>query len=58
MLPMILAKTEMTKFWQFMFESCNAEYTCVLGWTLLGILGFLAIIVGLGIMMTRLNRRE
>jgi len=30
----------------------------VLGWLLLGILAFLAVIVSLGIMMKRLNKRE
>lgn len=53
-----LAKTEMLKFWQFMFEICNEDFSCVLGWLLAGILGFLAVIIGLGVMMTRLNRKE
>lgn len=54
----ILAKTEMLKFWQFMFEFCNEDFSCVFGWLLAGILGFLAVIVGLGLMMTRLNRKK
>lgn len=53
-----LAKTEMLPFWQFMFEFCNEDFTCVLGWLLAGILGFLAVVVGLGVMMTRLNRKK
>jgi hypothetical protein len=58
MFALSMAKTEMTRFWQFMFDSCHEDYTCVLGWLLLGILAFLAVIVGLGIMMKRLNKRE
>jgi hypothetical protein len=54
----MMAKTEMTKFWQFIFDSCNEDYSCVLGWTLIGIMGFLIVIAGVGFMMTRLNRRE
>jgi len=53
-----MAKTEMTRFWQFLFDVCSEDYSCVLGWLLLGILAFLAVIVCLGIMMKRLNRRE
>ena len=53
-----LAKTDMLTFWQSIFDFCNGDYSCVLGWLLVGILGFLAVIVGLGFMMTRLNKRE
>lgn len=53
-----LAKTEMLKFWQFMFDFCNEDFSCVLGWLLVGILGFLAVIVGLGVMIKSLNKRE
>ena len=53
-----LAKTEMLKFWQFMFDLCNEDFNCVLGWLLAGILGFLAVVIGLGVMMNRLNRKE
>jgi hypothetical protein len=53
-----MAKTEMTRFWQFLFDVCHEDYSCVLGWLLLGILAFLAVIVCLGIMMKRLNKRE
>ena len=52
-----LAKTDMLKFWQFMFDFCNEDFSCVLGWLLVGILGFLAVIVGLGVMMKSLNKR-
>jgi hypothetical protein len=58
MLTQGMAKTEMTRFWQFIFEYCNEDYSCVLGWLLLGILIFLAVIVSLGLMMRRLNKRE
>ena len=58
MLPQGMAKTEMTKFWQFLFDYCNEDFSCVLGWLLLGILIFLAVIVSLGLMMRRLNKRE
>ena len=53
-----LAKTDMLKFWQFMFDFCNEDFSCVLGWLLVGILGFLAVIVGLGVMIKSLNKRE
>lgn len=53
-----MAKTDMIMFWQSIFEFCKEDFTCVLGWLLAGILGFLAVIIGLGIMMTRLNRRR
>lgn len=59
MLTQGMAKTEMTRFWQYIFfEYCNEDYSCVLGWLLLGILIFLAVIVSLGLMMRRLNKRE
>lgn len=53
-----MAKTEMTRFWQFMFDFCHEDYSCVLGWLLTGIVLFLAVIVGLGLMMKRLNDRN
>jgi len=53
-----MAKTEMTRFWQFIFDFCHEDYSCVLGWLLVGILAFLVVIVCLGMMMKRLNRRE
>ena len=53
-----MAKTEMMGFWQFIFDYCNEDYSCVLGWILVGILGLLAVIIGLGLMITRLNKRE
>ena len=58
MLVKSLAKTDMITFWQSIFDFCTQDYSCVLGWLLAGILGFLAVIIGLGIMMTRLNRRR
>jgi hypothetical protein len=58
MLTQGMAKTEMTRFWQFMFDYCHEDYSCVLGWLLFGILIFLAVIVSLGLMMKRLNNRE
>ena len=58
MLVKSLAKTDMLMFWQFIFDYCKEDYSCVFGWLLIGILGFLAVLLGLGFMMTRLNRRE
>lgn len=54
----ILAKTEMLGFWQYMFNHCNEDFTCVLGWLLGGILGFLAVLMSLGYLITRLNNRR
>ncbi len=53
-----MAKTEMLGFWQFIFDFCNEGYSCVLGWILVGILGLLAVVIGLRLMITRLNKRE
>jgi hypothetical protein len=53
-----MAKTEMLGFWQFIFDFCNEGYSCVLGWILVGIVVFLAVIIGLRLMVTRLNKRE
>jgi hypothetical protein len=53
-----MAKTNMLGFWQFIFDFCNEDYSCVLGWILIGVLGFLAVLMGLFFMMKRLNRRE
>jgi hypothetical protein len=52
------AKTEMIKFWQFLFDNCNEDFTCVLGWLTAGLLVFLGVVMGLGAMMTRLNKRR
>jgi len=53
-----MAKTEMTRFWQFLFDYCNEEYSCVLGWSTAGVIAFLAVIMGLGTLITRANRRR
>jgi len=53
-----IAKTDMIKFWQFLFDHCNEDYSCVLGWILVGILVFLVVIVGLGKMLERINKRR
>lgn len=58
MVAQYMAKTEMLGFWQFIFDFCNEGYSCVLGWILVGIVGFLAVVVGLRVMITRLNKRE
>ena len=59
MFARILAKTEMWGFWQYMFDLCNESFSCVLGWLTAILLVFLAILLGLIAMMTRLkNRRE
>ncbi|HSF68689.1 MAG TPA: hypothetical protein VLA67_14805 [Nitrospiraceae bacterium] len=54
MFGQIMARTDMTKFWEYMFDVCNQEYSCVLGWVLVGILGVLAVVLGLVYMMNRL----
>jgi hypothetical protein len=53
-----MAKTQMMGFWQFIFDLCNEGYSCVLGWIMVGILGFVAVLIGLFFLMRRLNRRE
>jgi hypothetical protein len=59
MFAKILAKTEMWGFWQYMFDLCNESFPCVLGWLTATLLVFLAVLLGLIAMMTRLkNRRE
>ena len=58
MLVKSLAKTEMLKFWEFMFDFCKEDFSCVLGWLLVGTLVFLAVLLGLGVMISRLNRKE
>ena len=58
MFEKILAKTDMLKVWEHMFEFCKEDFSCVLGWLLAGILAFLAVIVGFGVIVTRLNNRR
>jgi len=53
-----LAQTKMWGFWQYMFDFCHESFSCVLGSLTVIVLVFLAIVLGLGTMMTRLNRRE
>jgi hypothetical protein len=53
----ILAQTQMWGFWQYMFDLCNEGFSCVLGWLAAILLAFLAIVVGLGVRMTRLNKK-
>ena len=53
-----MAKTEMTRFWQFMYDFCNEDYSCVLGWGIVGILAFLAVVMGFGFLITRANKRR
>ena len=57
MFAQYMAKTNMLGFWQFIFDYCNENYSCVLGWILVGIVVFLAVIFGLGVMITRRNKR-
>ena len=55
----ILAQTKMWGFWQYMFDLCNESFPCVLGWLTAILVVFLAVLLGLIVMMTRLkNRRE
>ena len=54
----ILAKTEMWGVGQYMFDLCNESFPCVLGWLTAGLLVFLAILLGLVAMMTRLNNKR
>lgn len=58
MFAQYMAKTEMMGFWQVIFDFCSEDYSCVLGWILVGILGLLAVVIGLRLMITRLNKRE
>jgi hypothetical protein len=53
-----MAKTNMMGFWQFIFDYCNEGYSCFLGWIMVGILGFVVVLIGLFFMMRRLTRRE
>ena len=53
-----LAQTKMWGFWQYMFDLCNESFPCVIGSLTVIIIIFLAIVMGLGTMMTRLNRRK
>ena len=57
MFAQYMAKTNMLGFWQFIFDYCNENYSCVLGWILVGAVVFLAVIIGLGVMITRRNKR-
>jgi hypothetical protein len=58
MMVQYMAKTNMLGFWQFIFDYCNENYSCVLGWIMIGILGFVAVLIGLLFMIRRLSRRE
>ena len=58
MFEKILAKTDMLKVWEHMFEFCKEDFSCVLGWLLAGILAFLAVVVGFGVIVMRLNNRR
>lgn len=53
-----MAKTEMTRFWQFMFDFCNEDYSCVLGWGIAGVVAFLAVVMGFGFLLTRANKKR
>ena len=53
-----MAKTNMLGFWQFIFDYCNENYSCVLGWIMIGVLGFVAVLIGLFFILRRLSRRE
>jgi hypothetical protein len=53
-----MAKTEMTRFWQFIFEFCNEQFSCVLGWGMAGVIAVLAIVLTLGFLITRANQRR
>ena len=54
----ILAQTKMWGFWQYMFDLCTEGFSCMLGWLTAGLLVFLAILLGLVVMMTRLNNKR
>ena len=54
----ILAKTEMWGFWQYMVDLRNESFPCVLGWLTAILLVFLAVLLGLIAMMTRLKNRS
>ena len=54
----VLAQTKMWGVWQYMFDLCNESFSCVLVSLTAILLIFLAIVLGLGAMMTRRNKRE
>ena len=54
----ILAQNKMWGFWQYMFDLCNEDFSCVLGWLTAGLLAFLAILLGFVVMMTRINSKR
>ena len=58
MLVQSMAKTEMTRFWQSMFDYCNADYSCVVGWGIVGVVAFLAVVMAFGYLITRANRKR
>ena len=53
-----MAKTEMTRFWQFMFDFCHEDYSCVLGWGMVGVVAFLAVVLFFGFLITRANKKR
>ena len=53
-----MAKTEMTRFWQFIFEFCNEQYSCVLGWGMAGVIAVLVVVLALGALVTRAIKRR
>ncbi len=58
MVVKVLAQTKMLGLWQYMFDFCNESFSCVLGSLMAIVLVFLAIVLGFGAMVTRLNKRE
>ena len=41
-----------------MFDYCNEDYSCVLGWGMGGVIAFLALVMGVGTLITRANKRR
>jgi hypothetical protein len=48
----------MVKFWQFLFEYCKEDSSCMYGWMVMGITGLLLVLICGFFIMRRLSRRE
>ena len=47
-----IAKTDMTRFWQYIFEFCKEDFSCVSVWILIGAMGSLAVMICLFFIMS------
>ena len=48
----------MVKFWQYIFEYCKEDSSCVYGWMVIGITGLLLVLICGFFLLRYLNRRE